>query len=80
MNFAGGPSLVCALAGAKPVDAMIKLRDKVSMASLAQSVTDPHSPRYGKFFSPDEIRAHAEKFSVLRFTKEIAKAVGDVSS
>lgn len=41
---------------AKPVTAVIKLKDRVSMASLADSVMNPASPRYQKFYSPEEIR------------------------
>lgn len=41
---------------AKTVDAVIKLKERVSIASLAQSVMDPSSARYGKFYSPSEIR------------------------
>lgn len=41
---------------AAPVTAVLHLKERVSMEELAREVQDPRSPRYGKFFSPEEIR------------------------
>lgn len=41
---------------AKPVTAVIHLVETVPMSELARQVTDPSSPRYQKFFTPEEIR------------------------
>jgi kumamolisin len=50
-------SLISGLAMAKPVTAVIRLSEAVPMSELARQVTDPSSPRYHKFFTPEEIRA-----------------------
>lgn len=41
---------------AKPITTVVRLKAKVSMADLARQVSDPQSPRYGKFYTPQEIR------------------------
>ena len=48
--------LLSSLAIAKPVTAVIHLTENVPMSELAKQVTDPSSPRYQKFFTPEEIR------------------------
>jgi len=69
--FAGGGALDTVINGITGV-----LFDRQTVPALTGALQ-----RFKEYqFSPDEIRAHAEKFSVVRFTKEIAKAVGDVSS
>jgi kumamolisin len=47
------------LSVAEPVDAVLRLQETVSMKQLAQNVTDPASPRYRQFYTPEEIRAVA---------------------
>lgn len=37
-------------------DSMLRLKERVPLEKLAAEVMDPASPRYGKFFSPEEIR------------------------
>jgi kumamolisin len=49
-------TMMVAPAMAKPITAMISLNERVSMQELARQVRDPLSPRYGHFFSPQEIR------------------------
>jgi kumamolisin len=39
-----------------PIQLVLKLRERVSMSTLAASVEDPTSPRYRKFYTPEEIR------------------------
>ena len=41
---------------AEPVTAVVQLPERVSVSSLAKTVNDPESPRYQKFYTPDEIR------------------------
>jgi kumamolisin len=48
--------LLPSIAHAEVITAAIQLKERVSLQSLAQSVTDPQSPRYQKFYSPEEIR------------------------
>ena len=58
-------SLVAALCGlglsvpalAQPLDAVLRLKERVPMETLAKSVLDPASPRYRQYYTPDEIRA-----------------------
>jgi len=40
----------------KPIDIGLRLKEKISIETLAESVLDPQSPRYQRFYSPDEIR------------------------
>jgi len=46
-------------AHAKSVDLVLRLKERVSMESLANSVLNPASPRYQMYYSPEEIRALA---------------------
>ncbi|HEY3290810.1 MAG TPA: glycosyltransferase [Anaerolineae bacterium] len=66
--FAGGGALDTVIDGITGV-----LFDRQSVPALVEAL--------GRFaehkFSPDAIRAHAEKFSVARFSKEIVKVVGE---
>ena len=39
-----------------PITAVLKLKERVSLETLAKNVQDPLSPRYGKYYTPDEIR------------------------
>jgi subtilase family serine protease len=39
-----------------PNEILLRLKEKVPLEKLAQDVMDPASPRYGKFYSPEEIR------------------------
>lgn len=68
--FAGGGALDTVIDGITGV-----LFDRQSVPALVDAL--------GRFaehkFSPDAIRAHAEKFSVARFRKEIVKVVGEAS-
>ena len=43
-------------AGAKPLTAVLKLKERVSMQQLAQNVQDPHSSHYQRPYEPAEIR------------------------
>jgi kumamolisin len=49
--------LICASASAKDVTAVLRLNEKVSMATLAADVNNPASGRYKKFYTPEEIRS-----------------------
>jgi kumamolisin len=49
-------ALLSTHAFAETADVVVHLHEKVSMQSLAQSVTDPSSPHYGIFYTPEEIR------------------------
>lgn len=49
-------STLSSLVMAKPVTAVIHLTEAVPMSELARQVSDPSSPRYQKFFTPEEIR------------------------
>jgi kumamolisin len=44
---------------APTIDAVINLKSRVSMDALADSVMNPSSPRFHRFYSPDEIRSIA---------------------
>ena len=44
-------------AHAAPVDLVLRLQERSSIQELAREVTDPSSPRYKIFFTPEEIRA-----------------------
>jgi kumamolisin len=48
---------VTSSAHAKPVDLVLRLKERVSMEQLAHNVMDPTSPRYNQFYTPAEIRA-----------------------
>jgi subtilase family serine protease len=41
---------------AQNINAVMRLQGRVSMDSLAKSVVDPSSPRFGLFYTPEEIR------------------------
>jgi kumamolisin len=41
---------------AKPITASLMLFEKIPVSQLAENVTNPDSPRFHKFYSPDEIR------------------------
>jgi kumamolisin len=41
---------------AESIQAVIRLKETVSMEKLAQSVTDPTSPRYRSYYTPEEIK------------------------
>jgi kumamolisin len=41
---------------AKPMEVVLRLKEKISMEQLAASVIDPTSLRHNKFYSPEEIR------------------------
>lgn len=41
---------------AQPVTAVLKLKERVSMETLAANVQNPSSSRYQKFYTPEEIR------------------------
>jgi kumamolisin len=51
-----GGVLLSGLASAKPVEAVLRLEGHGSMAELAAAVSDPWSPRFQQFYTPDEIR------------------------
>ncbi len=40
----------------QPVEAVLRLNERASLEQLAKSVTDPASPRYRQFYTPEEIR------------------------
>lgn len=42
---------------AQPVNVTLRLSERLPVAELAANVNDPTSPRYGKFYTPEEIRA-----------------------
>ena len=56
--FLGMIPLVCLARSAfsSDIEAVLRLTERVPMEALAAAVTDPQSPRYGKFYSPEEIR------------------------
>ncbi|MCL4505370.1 MAG: glycosyltransferase [Chloroflexi bacterium] len=67
--FAGGGALDTVIDGITGV-----LFDRQTVPSLTQAVG-----RYAECtFWPDQIRAHAEKYSVVRFNKEILKVIDDL--
>jgi glycosyltransferase involved in cell wall biosynthesis len=66
--FAGGGAMDTVIDGITGV-----LFDRQTVTSLADAVARLNGVR----FAPDEIRAHAEKFSVARFQKELLKVIGD---
>src|ERR1700679_2365210 len=37
-------------------DVLLRLKEKTPLETLAKNVLDPSSPRFGKFYSPEEIR------------------------
>jgi subtilase family serine protease len=49
----------CQSADAKIIEAALNLKHRVSMGQLAANVLDPSSPRYRRFYTPDEIRGLA---------------------
>jgi kumamolisin len=66
MRSFGLPTLmiaVCTLGAtsvrAESIQAVIRLNETVSMQKLAQSVTDPTSPRYRSYYTPEEIKTIA---------------------
>jgi subtilase family serine protease len=42
---------------AHAADVLLRLKEKSPLENLAKSVLDPSSPRYGKFYTPEEIRS-----------------------
>jgi kumamolisin len=46
-----------ATAQAKPMDLVLRLKERVSIEELANNVMNPSSDRYRKFYTPEEIRA-----------------------
>jgi kumamolisin len=44
-------------ASAQTINVVIQLKERVPLQEFADNVTDATSPRYGKFYSPDELRA-----------------------
>jgi kumamolisin len=50
-------SIIAHSALAQPITAVLRLKEKVSLETLAQNVRDPASSRYAHFYGPDEIRA-----------------------
>jgi kumamolisin len=44
---------------AETIQAVLRLNETVSMEKLAQSVTDPTSPRYRSYYTPEEIKTLA---------------------
>jgi len=42
---------------AKPVELILRLKERVSMEELAKNVSDPASPRFRKYYSAEEIKA-----------------------
>lgn len=54
------PALIFSLTAATAAhadQAVVRVKQKVSMADLAREVSDPASPRYRQFYSPEEIGA-----------------------
>ncbi len=41
---------------AQEMEVVLRLKERVAMETLAEQVTNPRSPRYAKFYDPDEIR------------------------
>jgi glycosyltransferase involved in cell wall biosynthesis len=66
--YAGGGALDTVINGITGV-----LFDRQTVPALAEAVRQLP----GIQFVPDDIRAHAEKFSAVRFAKEIRRAIGD---
>lgn len=44
-------------ASASPVNLVLRLKERTSIETLANSVTNPSSPRYKKFYTPTELKA-----------------------
>lgn len=44
------------MASAQTITAVVRLKERVSLETLAKNVQDPASPRYGVFYTPEEIR------------------------
>ena len=42
---------------AKPIELILRLKERVNMEDLAKSVSTPSSPRFRKYYSPEEINA-----------------------
>jgi kumamolisin len=51
-----GLSIGASAAQADTVQAVVNLKERTSMEALARAVTDPSSPRYQEFYTPQEIR------------------------
>lgn len=51
-----GTALLSSTASAKSMNVVLRLKERVSMEELAQSVMDPSSSHYNQFYSPEEIR------------------------
>jgi len=54
-----GCALSAATSAAEPVRAILRLKERVSMQQLAADVQNPNSSRYGRYFTPQEIREFA---------------------
>jgi kumamolisin len=52
-------SLAGTSAAAAPVTAVLRLQEKVAIEEFAKDVNNPSSPRYHKFYTPEELRAYA---------------------
>src|SRR5438552_2176445 len=46
-------------AEAKSITAVLRIKEKVPMEEFAKDVNNPSSPRYHKFYTPEELRAFA---------------------
>jgi len=46
-------------ASAQPMEAVLRLKERVPMSTLAHNVLDPASPRYRQYYTPAEIRSLA---------------------
>ena len=46
-------------ASAKPVTAVLRLQSKIPMSEFAKDVNNPSSPRYHKYYTPEELRSFA---------------------
>jgi subtilase family serine protease len=44
---------------AKPVTAVLRIKEKIAIEEFARDVNNPRSPRYHKFYTPEELRAFA---------------------
>jgi len=51
-----GLALVCLPVSQIKADTLLRLKERVPLEKLAEEVLDPASPRFGKFYSPEEIR------------------------
>ncbi len=54
--LAGAALTASPLASAQTVTAVVRLKERVSLETLAKNVIDPASPRFGVYYTPEEIR------------------------